>query len=103
MEAASQVCSKTPLDLRTLQQALIHFSGDLWQLGTELGILDSKLQNIRCDFANYKRQKLEILKYWMKNTKASWEALANALSRMEYIDLSRSIEIRYLCGSNNGK
>ena len=61
VEAASQVCSKTSLDLRTLQQALVECSGDLWQLGTELGILDSKLQNIRCDFANYKRQTLEIL------------------------------------------
>ena len=49
-------------------------------LGIHLGIEDKIEKNYPRDV---ERQKLEAIKYWQRNFNCSWEALANAVEKMQ--------------------
>ena len=87
------------LDLKTLQKELTDVSRDSWiDVGLELGVPPCTLDNIKYNFHPCERQKLEMLKCWMKgtSTQVSWKKLAEALSKSKYEALSQSIERKYL-------
>ena len=88
--------TKMELSLKILQRELWDVSNSWCLLGLELKVPDHTLQDISHDFKNCRRQIVEMLKYWMKNTMPSWQTLVDALSIIQQEMLSQSIKGKYL-------
>ena len=54
-----------------------------YELGVHLGIDEHELDKIEVNYPrDVERQKLEAIKYWLRNFDCSWEALADAVEKM---------------------
>ena len=55
-----------------------------YELGIHLGIEGHELDKIEKNYPrDVERQKLEAIKYWQRNFNCSWEALADAVEKMQ--------------------
>ena len=55
-----------------------------YELGIHLGIEEYELDKIEKNYPrDVERQKLEAIKYWLRNCDCSWRALADAVEKMK--------------------
>ena len=88
------LCADTPI-LTVLLEELQEVT-DWRMLGAYLDVPDHVLDMINTEQSSVKGCKVEILQYWLDNTKsASWRDLATALERTNHLRLAVRLRLKY--------
>ena len=96
-------------DLQCVRREIFSINHKWYDVGLELKIVFTTLDNIKANFSETGKCLTEMLKHWLKNTSdPSWSGLVEALSSEPVGEkrLARAIHARY-CGThddiNNGR
>ena len=75
---------------------------DWHKLGIQLDVPDNILTNIDMDYHHNSRKLSEVLKYWKRNSKASWKKVVEALERIgDYGNTIAEIRSKYMGGEHD--
>ena len=77
-----------------------------YELGIHLGIDEHELDKIERNFPrDVERQKLEAIKYWLRNFDCSWETLADAIESMRchsnLVKRLRELHLKAVAGTDH--
>ena len=68
---------------------------DWFYLGVCLGVLESRLKEIRSDYEDIEDRRREMLSSWMEKEIATWSKIVNALAQIGMHKLAIAIASKY--------